>query len=51
MEYKKLIIGIDPGISGAIAILTPYLEIVDFFNFPVMLEGKGKKYTQPHQCG
>ncbi len=38
----KIIIGIDPGLNGAIAIMEK-LKVIDIFDMPVMSEGKKSK--------
>ena len=42
------IIGIDPGLSGAIAILKDN-KVIDIFDMPVMSEGKNKKQLNSAQ--
>ena len=54
------IIGIDPGLSGAVAILDD-LKVFDMFDMPIMSEGKKNKNqlseperigaAQHHRCG
>ena len=36
-------IGIDPGLSGALAFLAPELQIVEFFDIPTIKTGKTRK--------
>ena len=43
------IIGIDPGLSGAIAILDD-LKIFDMFDMPIMAEGKKNKNPLKFLC-
>ena len=38
----KVIIGIDPGLNGAIAIIENF-KVIDLFDMPVMTEGKSLK--------
>ena len=38
----KVIIGIDPGLNGAIAIIENF-KVIDLFDMPVMTEGKKSK--------
>ena len=42
------IIGIDPGLSGAVAILDD-LKIFDIFDMPIMSEGKNKNQLNSAQ--
>jgi crossover junction endodeoxyribonuclease RuvC len=46
-----MICGIDPGLSGAIALLNPTTRSVDLFDMPLVAQKSGREVTDIHNLG